>query len=160
MDTGKKDVARRDARDALTPLREAMGRLFEESFVGPDWFETWGFTRAPYVNIYETEADYIVEVAAPGFHPDEIQITTLGDRLTIHANHVQKATAEHRETLRREYAHNEFTRVITLPSHLEADKIEATYEHGMLTLRAPKGEAAKPKTITLRTREPALPGAR
>ena len=69
----------RDPFEAMVPLREAMNRLFEESFLGPriEFFTPRTFP----VNIYEAEEkqQYVIEAALPGFTPEELQITAVGD---------------------------------------------------------------------------------
>jgi HSP20 family protein len=76
-------MMRRDPFDALTPLREAMNRLFEESFVGP---RLEAFSRHTFpLDIYESkDKQYVVEAALPGLKSEDIQITAEGNVLSIH----------------------------------------------------------------------------
>lgn len=137
------------------PLRDVMSRLLEESFVPPRGLELFTVGRGFPIDIYETDNDYIVEAAMPGMKADAIQITAVGDTLTIRAK-----TAEEQEKkeekgkgayVRRERYSGDVTRTIELPSLINADKVEATYQHGILTLRVPKAEEVKPKTIPVQT---------
>jgi HSP20 family protein len=142
----------RDPFEALTPtpLREAMNRLFEESFVGPHWT-----TRSFPLDIYESQdkQQYVVEAAISGFKPEEIQVTAEGNTVTVHAAKKEERKEEKGTYMRRERYEGEMTRTVTLPSAIDVGRIQATYEHGVLTLRVPKAEAAKPKQIPVQTKE-------
>lgn len=145
----------RDPFEALVPLREAMNRLLEESFVGSRFEFLTGRTFP--VDIYETDDRqyYVVEAALPGFKPDEVQITATNDRLTIrvakqHEEKVQKGTY-----VRHERYEGEMSRTLVLPSAFDEAKVQATYEHGMLTLRIPKAQVTSPKQIPIQVKEAA-----
>lgn len=144
----------RDPFDALVPLREAMNRLIEDSFVGPTRFEM--FTgRTFMVDLYETEdrQKYVLEAALPGFKPEDLQITAMGDTITIHVAKKEVKKEEKTSYVRRERFEGEMTRSFTLPTAIESNKIEALYEHGVLKLTIPKAEQAKPKPITVQAKE-------
>ena len=142
----------RDPFDALTPLREAMNRLFEESFVGPR-IELFVGRTIP-VDNYETEdkLSYVIEAALPGYKPEDVQIMAEGDTLTISIMKKGEEKVEKGAYVRRERYEGEMTRTITL-SGIEAAKVEATYEHGILKLLVPKAEVVKPKQIPIKVKE-------
>lgn len=144
-----------DPIDSLMPLplRDVMSRLLEESFVPPRGLEVFAVGRGFPVDIYETDNDYVVEASLPGMKADQIQITAIGDTLTIRAKtaHEQEKKEEKGAYVRRERYNGEITRTIELPGLIDADKVEATYEHGILKLRVPKAEEVKPKTIAVHT---------
>jgi HSP20 family protein len=148
-------ITRWDPMDSLMPLplRDVMSRLFEESFVPPRGLELFAVGRGFPVDIYETANDYVIEASMPGMKVDEIQVTTVGDTLTIRAKtaHEQEQKEEKEKEkgdyVRRERYSGEVTRTIELPSLIDADKVEATYKHGILTLHVPKAEEVKPKAI-------------
>lgn len=149
-------MTRWDPMDSLMPLplRDVMSRLLEESFVPPRGLELFAVGRGFPVDIYETANDYVIEASLPGMKVDEIQVTAVGDTLTIRAKTAheqeQKEEEEKGDYVRRERYSGEVTRTIELPSLINADKVEATYKHGILTLRVPKAEEVKPKTIPVR----------
>jgi len=128
----------RDPFEALLPLREAMNRLFEESFVGPR-FELFSARVFP-IDVYETkdQKGYVIEAALPGFKPEEIQVTVQEHTLTIRAERKSEEKVEKGTYLRSERSGGEMSRSITLPTPVEADLVEATYEHGVLTLFVPR----------------------
>jgi HSP20 family protein len=142
----------RDPFEALTPLREAMNRLLEESFVGPR-FEFLTPRTFP-LDVYESEdkQQYVVEASVSGFKPEEIQIMAEGNTLTIRAAKKEEKKEEKGSYVRRERYAGEMSRSVTLPSAIDASKVEATYEHGVLTVRVPKAEGAKPKQIPVKVK--------
>lgn len=147
-------MVRWDPVQELTPLREAMNRLLEDSFVGLGRLDIFGRTFP--VDVRETSEEYIVEAALPGFKPDELLITATYDTLTIRAIHKAEEKPEKPAYVRRERYEGEISRVIELPTRIEADRVKATYEHGLLLLHLPKVEEAKPKQITVEVKEPLL----
>lgn len=133
-------------------LRNTMDRLFDQGFSRP-----WRLLSAPEyqatfpVDIWESGDTVEVKAALPGIYPDDVDITVVGDTLTIKA-HRGGATDE--EQRRNYYVHeipynSEWQRSFTLPVSVEADKAEARYEHGMLYLTLPKAEAVRPRQIKI-----------
>lgn len=105
------------------------------------------------VDIYESEDKlyYVIEAALPGFKPEELHITAVGDMLTIAA--VKKEENLEKELyVRRERYMGEMTRTFTLPMMIDVEKIEATFEHGVLKLFIPKAEEVKPKEIPIKVK--------
>jgi HSP20 family protein len=143
----------RDPFDAMVPLRDAMNRLFEESFIGPR-FEFLTPRTFP-VNIYETEDKkrYVIEAALPGFKPEEVQITAIGDTLTIFVAKKEEEKVEKGTFVRRERYEGEMSRSFTLPTYIETEKVEAVFEHGVLKLYIPKTEEVVPKQIPIKVKE-------
>ena len=148
-------LTRYEPFDALVPLREAMNRLFEDSFVGSSPFDFSLEGRTFPVDVYETPERYTIEAGLPGVKPEDIQITALGDTLTIQATQKHEEKKETRNYVRRERSEGEISRTIALPTTIDAEKVEATYEHGVLKLHIPKVEAAKAKQIPVQTKEAA-----
>ena len=104
----------------------------------------------PLVNFAE-DADAIhVEALAPGIDPDSIQINVLRNQLTISGEKVAATSDVKRENFHRvERASGRFVRTFTLPSEVDADKVVAEYQAGILRLTLPKVETAKPRRITV-----------
>ncbi len=144
-----------DPHEARIPLREAINRLFEESTVWPR-FEFFGARSFP-VDIYESEdkKQYVIEAALPGIKPEEMQITAEGDTLTIHVQKKHEEKTEKGNYMRRERYEGEMTRTFSLPNIVDAENVQATFEHGILKLYIPKTETAMPKQIPVRVKEPA-----
>jgi HSP20 family protein len=143
----------RDPFEAMMPLREAMNRLFEESFIGPRFALLTPRTFP--VDMYES-ADklyYVIEAALPGFKLEEVHITAVGDTLTISVVKKEEGKLEKERYVRRERYTGEMTRTFTLPTVVDVEKIEAVFEHGVLSLSIPKAEEVKPKEIPLKVKE-------
>ncbi len=136
-------------RDFMT-LREAMDRLFEESFVRPrrEWLAPAEGTLA--LDMYETEDSVVVKSAVPGIKPDDIDITISGNILSISGETKVEEEVKEDDYIRRERRYGSFSRSVTLPEALEPDKAEASFEDGVLTLNIPKAPEAKPKVIKIK----------
>ncbi len=83
----------------------------------------------------------------PGFKPDDLHIMATDDTLTIRAERKTEKEEKAGALLRQERYEGEFFRTITVPRGLRPEAVTATYEHGVLTLHAPKAELIKPKTV-------------
>ena len=132
----------------LLSLRQAMDRLFEESFVNPRTW-TWGEHQLVALDVYATDEDLVVEANLPGVKPEEVDITVEGNTLTIAGETRSARKDEEGSTLIQEIRRGSFSRSLTLPDGLEADKATATFEDGVLTLRIPKAEQVKPRQIKI-----------
>jgi HSP20 family protein len=140
----------------MTSLRDAMGRLFEESFLRPGWFGGWeAATSALPVDVYETGDHVVVKATVPGVKPEDIEVTITGDPstgsgqavLTIKGEFKSEEKTEKHNYLRQERRYGVFCRQLSIPAGADADKVKATFEHGILTLELPKAETAKMKTV-------------
>jgi HSP20 family protein len=147
-------MIRKDPFEALMPLREAVNRLFEDSFVWPGRLEVFTGRTFP-VDVYETKdkEGYIVEASLPGAKPEDISISAMGDTLTIHYAAKGEEKVEKPNYVRRERFEGEMTRTITLPTHILPEKVQATYKQGVLKLQVPKSEEVKPKQIPIIVKE-------
>ncbi len=142
----------RDPFEALMPLRDAVNRLFEESFIWPGRIEVFAGRTFP-VDVYETkdQQGYVIEASLPGAKPEDISITAMGNNLTIRYVTKGEEKVEKPTYVRRERYEGEMTRTISLPTEIVPEKVQATYEQGILKLQVPKAEAAKPKQISVKT---------
>ena len=136
----------------LLSLREAMDRLFEESVVRPG-----SRILAPYgaselaLDMYETEDEVVVTAALPGVKPEDVEITITGDVLQIKGETKSETKDEKANYLRQERRYGAFSRTIALGSPIQADKADAKFKDGVLTLSIPKADEAKPKSIKVKT---------
>ena len=134
----------------LVSLRQAMDRLFEDSFVRS---RPWGVNgeagAALPLDITSSTDALIVEAALPGVPPEDVEITVEDGTLTIRAETTSERKEEDGQTLISEIRRGSLSRAVALPSGLEPDKASATFEHGVLHLRIPKAEAVKPRQIRI-----------
>jgi HSP20 family protein len=132
----------------LLSLRQAMDRLFDDSFVGGRAWSTESATVLPLDVISTTDA-LVVDAALPGVKPEDVEITVEDGTLTIRATSSSETETTEGETLVKEIRRGSMSRSVTLPTGLEADKAAATFQHGVLHLRFPKAEAVKPRQIRI-----------
>lgn len=142
-------VRRTSPLGELVSLRQAMDRLFEDSFVRP---RTWngGESHAMLpLDITNSPDALTVDAALPGIRPEDVEITVEDGTLTIRAESRSERQTTEGETLINEIQRGSLSRAVALPSGLEADKATATFEHGVLRLTIPRAEAVKPRQIRI-----------
>ncbi|NHE59721.1 Hsp20/alpha crystallin family protein [Cyclobacterium plantarum] len=100
-----------------------------------DWDQKF---EIPSVNIKETEKEFQIEVAAPGFEKKDFKIESSEGVLTIQAEKEIKKEEDKEEIKRQEFSYASIKRSFSLPENAESDKIEAKYENGILMLEIPK----------------------
>lgn len=126
---------------------QLFDRFFDNNWM--DWsnsnYSTTN-TTLPSVNIKESENDFVVEVAAPGFDKKDFKIELNHDLLTISSEKKSESeSTEDKRFTRREFSYQSFNRAFTLPDTVDGGKIAAKYTDGILTVSIPKKEEAKPK---------------
>lgn len=109
---------------------------------------------APAVDISEREDAYLVAVDLPGVKGGDVEITFEDGLLTIQGERYLTRDASGEKVHRAERSHGAFRRSITLPSHVEADKIEASAQDGVLQVLVPKAKEVQAKHIQVRTGQP------
>ena len=138
----------------IMSLRQAMDRLFEDSFVCPSRvLTTFGEAAAPALDVYQTLNEVIVKAALPGMKPEDVNIDIAGDTLTIKGKTKAEQEIKKEDYLYQERRHGTFSRSIVPPGGLRPEKAEAALEDGVLTLTIPKAEEVKPKTIKVKAKE-------
>ena len=138
----------------LLTLRQAMDRLFEDSFVRPTttgrgW--TFGEGASLPLDISRDANALHVEAALPGVKPEDVEITVENGTLTIAAESRDERTEkdEQGEVLVQEIRRGSVSRSITLPTGLEPEKANATFDNGVLRLDIPIAETVKPRQIRI-----------
>ena len=135
--------------EPFSELRNTMDRLFDEGFSRPWRLLSPAEPQSAFpVDIWETDASIEVQAALPGVRPEDVNITSIGDTLTI------KATCPAAEQAPRHYhlhevPYGEWQRSFSLPKGVDADQANARFEHGMLFLTLPKSQASRPKQIKI-----------
>jgi len=139
-------------RDLIT-ARDMMDRLLEESFVPSTrrWTrERRGPARLP-LDVYSTEDEIVIVAPIPGVKPEDVDITLEGDNLTIKGE--IKPPIENVDYIMQERWYGPFSRSLVINVPVDANKIEATFENGLLTVVIPKAEEVKPKTIKVQAKK-------
>jgi HSP20 family protein len=129
-------------------FRQEVDRLFGRQILSPH------SGAAPALNVWEDEGAFYVEADLPDVPADKLDVTVKeGNRLAITGE--RKATEPANAVWhRQERFVGTFTRELTLPAAVDADRVQARFEHGVLKLILPKSEAAKPRKITVKAEQP------
>lgn len=139
-------------RRELEPFRREMERLWDR-FVGESWLskpfsESW----QPSADVVETEASIVVKAELPGLESSDIDVSITEDTLTIKGEkkREEERTGERFHSVERYYG--SFQRSFRLPANIQTDKVEATFERGLLVITLPKTEEAKKKEIKVQVK--------
>lgn len=125
-------------------LRREMNELFEVFDRGPRMSTA---TTYPAMNVWTNPDGAIVTAELPGINPDALEISVQGDTLTLRGSRAADALGEGEAYHRRERGAGQFQRAFQLPFAVDAGKVEATYELGVLSITLPRAESDKPKKI-------------
>jgi HSP20 family protein len=136
----------------MLSLREAMDRLFDESFVRP--FNgaalTGGYGLA--LDVRTDKDDYILRANVPGLKPEDLHVEVVDNTVTVRGEIKSEREEKDENYLLQERRYGQFSRSVSLPTAVNSAKAEAVIENGVLTLRLPKAEEAKPKAITIKAK--------
>jgi len=135
---------------------DVMGDVFDDfdrivnALTRPTYANTVGFQ--PSCDINEAKDHYLVSFDMPGVKKEDIKIEVQGTQLLISGERQREIKEEDGETtLRHERVYGKFERTFVLPNSIDADKIEAHYENGVLNVALPKAESAKGRTIQIQS---------
>ena len=139
------------ATQGLIKTGERMSSVFDDFFKPwNEWFDNgglWGRTmQVPAVNITEQKDDYLVSLAVPGLKKDDFKIDVEGNMLTISSEKEETKEEKDKKFTRKEYNYSSFSRSFSLPEEINKEKIEASYEDGVLKISLPRKEEAKKST--------------
>jgi len=134
----------------LVRLSDAMDRMMEDNWARPFVGRGEREFRLP-LDVYTTPSEVVITANVPGLKPDEVGITLEGDTLSINGEF--KAPMENVDYIFQERPYGKFTRALTLNVPVNADKVEATFENGVLMITLPKSEAARPKVIKVEAKK-------
>ena len=127
-------------------MRQQMDQMFNGSFgrfrQTPDFEDLWGGTSfAPSMDVEEKGGNYVVRMDIPGADKSNISVNLDDRQLVVSGKVDEMIEKQGKNQLRKERRSGEFKRALTLPGPVKADKMEAKYENGVLTITVPKGEA-------------------
>jgi len=107
--------------------------------------------EVPPVNAWVGESDVVVTAELPGVDPGKVDVSVVGDTLTISGVLEAEALKAGESYHRQERSHGRFTRSLQLPFHVEAGNVEAKYERGILRVTLPRAEADKPRRVSVKS---------
>jgi HSP20 family protein len=128
-------------------LRQDINRLFIDASGDLGGSGAAGY---PAMNIWTDPEGAIVTAELPGINPEDIDISVQNDTLTLMGSRQSNGLQEDETYHRRERRYGRFTRSFQLPFHVEAGKVEAVFDKGILQVSVPRAEADKPKKITVK----------
>ncbi len=121
----------------LLNLNDELDRLFETPL------QAW----APALDVHEDKDKFTVNLELPGLKREDIEVHLEDSSLVISGERKSETVTEGTEVHRQERYYGKFSRALTLPTAVAADKVKAAYKDGILTVTLPKAEEAKPKQI-------------
>ena len=131
----------------MVSLHDAMNSLLQDSYVRPGSKLADGGPAMLPLDISENENEFVVKASLPGIRPEDVQITAHGDTLTIRGELKAEEEKKDEHYHVRERRFGQFQRTVRLSAPIIADKAQAQFDNGVLTLTLPKAEEAKPKQI-------------
>lgn len=136
-------------------LQDRMNRMFEEAwgrtprseddFITGSWY--------PAVDVRETGDALEIQAELPGLEPKDVTVSVENGVLTLKGSRNFEKATEGETYHRVERSYGAFERSFTLPTNVDAQRIQAVYRHGVLNLTLPKREETKPKSISIKVEE-------
>ena len=130
-------------------LSEMMDRMFDDNMFGPHSVGGFGIP----LDVFVTDEDYVIHAVVPGLRAEDLNVEVNDNTVTIQGEIVPpEKTADKANCLLQEIRYGKFSRSLAISGEIDGAKAEAHVENGVLTLRIPKAEAAKPKVIKVKTK--------
>jgi HSP20 family protein len=137
----------------LNNMQDLMDRLLDDGYSRPISRALWDVASVPTMDLYQTEDSIVVKMGLPGVKPEDIQVSVTNGVLTIRGEVKEEKEEKEKTYHLRERRYGSFSRSVSLPNDVSADKADADFENGVLTLTLPKAEEAKAKTITVKAKK-------
>jgi len=136
----------------LNPFRGEMDRFWDKLFTERPFVRAFSEEWSPSVDISETEDKLLIKAELPGLEANDVNVSISGDLLTIKGEKKKEEEEkdEHHHYIER-YA-GSFQRSFRLPVNVQADKVEAAFDKGVLNVTLPKVEEAKKKEIEVKVK--------
>jgi HSP20 family protein len=141
-------IARFSPMTDLVSLRDAMDQLFQDSYIRPTALGGLaGGQLAVPVDLWETPEAFHLRADLPGVTPDDIDINVTGDTVAISGELKGAADVTPDGWVRQERRTGKFARAFQLGTQIDSNKVDATFDNGVLTLVLQKAESVRPKQI-------------
>ncbi|HEX5761274.1 MAG TPA: Hsp20/alpha crystallin family protein [Thermoanaerobaculia bacterium] len=139
------------ARFTPTPAaaREPFYRLFETLFNQDQGEDIGTRSWAPPVDVFETEEAYVVKAELPGMSREDLDITLENNVLRVSGERKFDRDEKKENYHRIERSYGAFSRAFALPSQVDGERVEATFQDGVLTVTVPKAAQARPRKISI-----------
>ncbi|NNE46878.1 MAG: Hsp20/alpha crystallin family protein [Rhodothermales bacterium] len=130
-------------------LQREIDRMFD-SFLPKANGDSEQAVWTPRVDLAESENAYLVHLDVPGMKKEDLEVNFQDGSVTVSGTRNEQTVGEDANFVRVERRFGRFYRSFDLPKTVDSSKIEATYEDGVLSIRIPKAEESKPKSVTIK----------
>jgi HSP20 family protein len=142
-------ITRHDPFREFAALQDRMNRLFGDVYLRDDDVAQRG-SWVPPVDIYETEQhDLVIKAEVPDVRREDIEVTVENNTLILRGAKKPSSDVKEEQYRRIERSYGNFSRSFTLPTSVDATKVSADYRNGVLTVRLPFREEARPRTVNV-----------
>ncbi len=131
------------------PMWREMDRLQREMNRLVSSFAPRGSGGFPPLNMWASDRDVVLTAELPGVDPDELDISVVGDTVTLSGRRERDTKGDDARYHRRERWHGEFTRTVQLPFRIDVDQVDASFRKGVLQLTLPRAEEDRPRRIEI-----------
>ena len=136
----------------LSSFRREMNRLWDNFFTDKPFGRTFTEEWLPLVDVSETKDKLLIKVDLPGLEAKDVNLSVSGDILTIKGEKEKKEEEKNEHYYHCERYCGSFQRSFRLPVNVQADKVEANFDKGVLKITLPKTEGAKKKEIEVKVK--------
>ena len=154
-------IRRRPGRDltTLAPFYHPLSLIGEIEELAREAWDSWHpfvlrNSFIPYLDMYEEKDELVVKTELTGVKKEDLDISLESDRLTIRAEKKSEEAGEDAKKYTSERWFGQYSRSLSLPFHVDADKASATFENGLLEIRFPRAEETKTKRIEVKAQTP------
>jgi HSP20 family protein len=144
------DLIRWNPWNEMSLIRNRINSLFTDPFPpGIAGGERWQTTLNPAIDIYEKDDTLVIKAELPGMDKNDIQLDVKNDVLSLRGERKHEEEVKEDRFYCKEISKGSFMRSFSLPEGVDAEKIQAEFKDGILTVEVPKPESHKPKQITV-----------
>lgn len=140
-----------DPLDWAHQFQDEMNRMFDRALV-PSAERRGGVFLAPPIDIVDNDSEVVVRAELPGLDKDQIQVSLVGNTLTIKGEKRSETEEKEENYYRRERSFGSFERIMDLPENVDTSKTDASFKNGVLEIRLAKKEEAKPKQVEVKVK--------
>ncbi len=137
------------------PFRDTIDEMLRHFLEYRPWRGLGRFPSAawkPEVDVHETKDDILVSTALPGMDSDDIEIEVTVDSISIKGERKREEEVKDEDYYLHEQSYGSFSRYFTLPKEINVNKVEATFEQGILKIKLPKKERSRAKSVKIKDR--------
>ena len=135
----------------LVSIQDELNRLFGRTFTGGESMRpSAGGAWMPAMDVFETEDKIVARLELPGIEPNDVEVAVEDSTLTVSGKREFSSETNEENYHRVERRYGAFTRSIALPQTADVEKVDASFDKGVLTIEMPKVERAKPKKIQIK----------